>query len=502
MDKQYLITTPIPYTNASPHMGHLLEGVYNDTIARYLRRTHDGNVNLTMGLDQHGLKIYQAATKANQPIGEFVTEQGQTFVDLWQQFSVHYDSWIPTTTREHKVVAQMFWKKLASSGHIYKKSYKGLYNMYDEVFVLEKDLDTNGDLPGRPGVKPIEMEEENYFFRLTAFRDTLIDYLNRCDIRPAGVRQEMINFIQDDLQDVSFSRDKSKLPWGIPVPGDDTQVIYVWCDALVNYATGCINLETIDRWYELPVERDAIEEELWAEIREAFPIDLMYVGKDITRFHLLYWPAMLIGCGVEPPTRCIVHGHINAADGRKMSKSLGNGVVPQELVDKFGVDGTRFLILHDINLYGDTSFDWEVMRESYNSHLANNLGNLLMRVTTLIEKNFDGLIELDDAEVLFDSDIVFQKLDSLDTREALEELLKAGRLGNEALEQTKPWTLIKEGKTEEARKILTNLAGLLNQIGDVLSIFLPDTGARIREVIQEIPMKKAEVLFVKIEPEA
>jgi methionyl-tRNA synthetase len=499
--KPFVITTPIPYTNAAPHMGHLLEGVYNDTIARYFRRTQDGNVNLTMGLDQHGLKIYQAAQKVGQPIQEFVTEQGQTFVDLWKEFNVKYDSWIPTTSREHQLIAQMFWKRLAKAGFIYKKAYEGLYNMYDEVFILEKDLDENGDLPGRKGVKPTKMQEENYFFKLTAFKDQLIDYLRRTDIRPAGVKQELINFINEDLMDVSFSRDRSKLPWGIPVPGDKDQVIYVWCDALVNYATGCINLETVDRWYELEGDRDVIELELWEEINEHFPIDLMYVGKDITRFHLLYWPAMLLGCGVEPPTRCIVHGHINAADGRKMSKSLGNGVAPETLKEMFGIEGSRFIILHDINLYGDTSFDWEVMKESYNSHLANNLGNLLMRVTTLIEKNFDGLVELDDAVTLFEVDTIYKKLEGLDTRDALEEILKAGRMGNELLEQTKPWTLIKEGKMEEAKQVLTNLAKLLNDIGDVLSIFMPETGAKIREIVQEVPMVKAPVLFAKIETE-
>lgn len=480
-------------------MGHLLEGVYNDTIARFYRRVTDGNVNLTMGLDQHGLKIYQAAEKASQEILQFVTEQGNTFVDLWKQFQVQYDSWVPTTSREHYLVAQLFWKRLVANGFIYKKAYTGLYNMYDEAFVLEKDLDKNGDLPGRPGIKPIQMSEENYFFKLTAFKDTLVDYLKRTDIRPEGIKQEMINFLNEDLQDVSFSRERSKLPWGIPVPDDDNQVIYVWCDALVNYATACINLETVDRWYELPADRESIEEELWNEIRESFPVDLMYVGKDITRFHLLYWPAMLIGCGMEPPKKCLVHGHINAADGRKMSKSLGNGVSPSQLVERYGVEGTRFLILHDINLYGDTNFDWNVMDESYTAHLANNIGNLLMRVTTLIEKNFDGVIDLEEAETIFDTHSVYQKFEQLDTREALEEILKAGRKGNEMLEQAKPWTMIKEGRKEEAKKVLTDLAKLLETIGEVLSVCMPETGAYLREAVHSLPIKKAEILFKKIE---
>lgn len=480
-------------------MGHLLEGVYNDAIARYQRRLHDGQVNLTMGLDQHGLKIYQAATKAGQDIQEFVNEQGQTFVDLWKQFNVQYDTWIPTTSREHYLVASLFWKRLTENGFIYKKAYTGLYNMYDEAFILAKDLDANGDLPGRPGTKPIEMEEENYFFKLTDFKEQLLTYLRATDIQPEGVKLEMTNFLNDELFDVSFSRERNKLPWGIPVPGDKEQVMYVWCDALVNYATACVNLETVDRWYELVEDREEIEQEIWNEIRQNMPIDLMYIGKDIARFHLIYWPAMLMGVGLEAPTQVLVHGHINASDGRKMSKSLGNGVSPQELLELFGVEGSRFLILHDINLFGDTNFGWNTMVESYNSHLANNLGNLVMRVTTLVEKNFDGLIDLDDAVQLLNPESVYAAMQNNDTREALEIILKAGRAGNELLEQTKPWTLIKTGKTEEARKILTNLAGLINDIGDLMAMFLPETGFKLREIIQAIPMAKAEVLFIKIE---
>jgi methionyl-tRNA synthetase len=494
-----LITTPIPYTNAQPHLGHLLEGVFNDTIARFYRRVGDGEVNLTMGLDQHGLKIYQAAQKAGQPIEEFVAEQGKTFEHLWKQFNVQYDSWVPTTSREHQLISQLFWKRLERNGMIYKKSYKGLYNMYDEVFILEKDLDENGDLPGRPGVKPIKMEEENYFFALTKMKQDLVNYLYESDIKPQSVKKELINFLEDELQDVSFSRDKSKLPWGIPVPGDDSQVIYVWCDALVNYATACVNLETIDRWYELEALREEIEKEIWEELDQAFPVDVMYVGKDIVRFHLVYWPAMLMSVNLTPPLKTLVHGMINDGQGRKFSKSLGNGVLPQELVEKFGIDGSRFLLLHEVNITGDTAFSWPAMTEAYNSHLANNIGNLLMRVTTLCEAHFPLEIDLELAEKLVDFTPVYSLLNELNAKDALEEVLKAGRVGNELLEQTKPWTMIKNGEKEQALKVLVNLAGLLKTIGEEISMFLPQTGAQIIEAITELPMKKAVILFNKVE---
>jgi methionyl-tRNA synthetase len=496
-----LITTPIPYTNAQPHLGHLLEGVFNDTVARFYRRVGNGEVNLTMGLDQHGLKIYQAAQKAETDITQFVTEQGKTFTDLWTQFNVQYDSWVPTTSREHQLISQLFWKKLTKNGMIYKKAYTGLYNMYDEVFILEKDLDENGDLPGRPGMKPVKMEEENYFFALTKMKNEIINYIHSSDIKPESVKKELINFLEDDLQDVSFSRDKAKLPWGIPVPGDDSQVIYVWCDALVNYATACVNLETVDRWYELESLREEIEKELWEEIAQSFPIDVMYVGKDIVRFHLVYWPAMLMSVDITPPLKTLVHGMINDSQGRKFSKSLGNGVSPNELVEKFGVDGSRFLLLHEVNIIGDTAFSWQAMTEAYNSHLANNIGNLLMRVTTLCEAHFPLEIDLELAEELFDFSIVYSYLNELNVKDALEELLKAARIGNEVLEQTKPWSMIKNGEKENALKVLINLAGLLAKIGEDLSMFMPDTGAKITEAIHEIPMKKAEVLFQKVELE-
>ena len=496
----HIITTPIPYTNGRPHLGHLLEGIFNDTIARFYRRTTDGNVLLTMGLDQHGLKIYQSAKEAGIDTEIYVEQAGLTYIDLWEKYNVRYDAWVPTSSAEHKIVCGIFWKRLLHAGFIYKKSYEGLYNMFDEAFITEKDLDANGDLPGRPGVKPVMLKEENYFFKLSAFQAKIEAYLSDVRVEPEEARTEMLNFTQEGLQDISISRDAAKMPWGVPVPGDDTQVMYVWFDAVINYATACVNLETIERWKENTDLRPVIEEELFAEIQDAFPIKLTYIGKDIAKFHMIFFPAMLMGVELPPPQAFLRHGMINGKDGRKFSKSLGNGVDPKEMEVLFGVEGTRFLILHEINVLGDTNFDMAHCIDSYNAHLANNIGNLLMRVTTLIEQNFGGEVHLEDARVLYDLSSVYTKLDAWDVRGALEEILMAARTGNETLEKEQPWKMIKAGDDVGAKQILTDLAFLLKQIGEMLSIFLPETGDSIYRTITEETITKAKVLFVKVEP--
>ncbi len=494
----YYITTPIPYTNSEPHLGHLLEGVFNDTIARYYRRRYDGHVKLSMGLDQHGLKIYEKAIEQNIKPQEFVDKEGEKFIKLWDQFNVNYDTWIPTTSKKHKVVTQLIWAKLEKKGYIYKKKYKGLYCKGCEDFYAPSQLDENGNCPTHLS-KPVELDEENYFFKLSAFEDVVLNFLKTADIKPKSIVKEQTNFVKDGLQDISISRDKKRMPWGIDVPGDDSQVMYVWFEALINYLTGAVGDEEIDAWEKYPHLQKEAEIAMWEDIVEHMPIDLLYASKEISKFHFVIWPAMLSALELELPKRGLAHGMINDSEGKKFSKSLGNGVVPQELVEKVGIDGARFLILHEINIDGDTKFDWNTMLEAYNSHLSNNIGNLLMRVTTLIDKNFSGLVEIEDAEELFDFSQVYHYLENLDTRNALEEILKAGRKGNEILEQTKPWKLIKDGKTDEAKQILTNLIALLKEIGQHISIFIPTAGDKIYQSASQDIITKAEILFPKAE---
>jgi methionyl-tRNA synthetase len=658
----FLITTPIPYTNSEPHLGHLMEGVFNDSLARFYRRLRS-DVILTMGLDQHGLKIYEKAIEMGQTPEVFVTEQGKKFTQLWDRFQVKYDSFVETASPEHKVVSQIVWKTLSKQDLIYKKSYTGLYCKGCEDFYAPSQL-VDHKCPIH-GTEPVEMSEENYFFRLSSKSDVVKEHLLKAEIRPEHTRKEWLNFISEDLQDISISREKSRLPWGVAIPEDDSQVMYVWFEALINYLTAVVNLETIDRWVELPQFRDETEIEILAEIKEALPIDILYASKEIAKFHLIIFPAILSGLGFELPKTSLAHGLINDASGKKFSKSLNNGVYPQQLVDKIGVDGVRFVLLHEINLFGDTDFDWKRILEAYNSHLADNIGNLLMRVTTLVEKLLDGQIELsseveledgvadfdnllnqaEDDEIdqvnlaglilntenkilicqksemdeskggewhfldspvkkdqgvfetiyrqtqtqlnlevvkieavaplqedfidqgnlknrthffllktqgeislshqnqafkfvdrqelealildqdvskylslfdfavsegnsreksaikLFDFEPAYQELLNIDLRESLEIVLEGGRRGNEFLEQTKPWSLAKENKKEEVKLILTTLVNLLRDMSLILSIFMPDSGDLIYKQVTAERIKKAEILFPKVDIE-
>jgi methionyl-tRNA synthetase len=492
----YYITTPIPYTNSRPHLGHLLEALFTDTIARFKQRSQTDRVFLQMGVDQHGLKIYEAAQKEGKTPEVFVEEQAQNFIDLWKQFEVRYDGFVKTSSKHHASVAQLVWKKLVKKECIVKKSYTGLYCTGCEDFYAPSQL-VGGNCPVH-GTKPVEMNEENYFFTLSQFQETVAHYLKTADIRPNYIAKEYLNFIED-LQDISISREKSRLPWGVGVPGDSEQVMYVWFEALINYLTAVVDIETLEEASEFHYMEENIDA-LWDEIVKAMPIDLMYISKEIAKFHVVVFVAMLRALDLPLPQQVLAHGLINDANGKKFSKSLGNGVYPEELVEKFGVDGTRFIMLHDINIDGDTSFDWKTITESYNSHLANTIGNLLMRVTTLVATHFDGDIDIYQVyEKPYRFESVYIALENLDPKTALDEVLAGARWGNEYLEETKPWTLIKQEETEKAREVLTKLCVLLWDLSEVLSIFMPETAEIIHRIITAETIEKAPVLFQKVE---
>lgn len=492
----FYITTPIPYTNATPHLGHLLEGVFTDTIARFYARTEtDGGVFLQMGVDQHGLKIYEKSVERGVPTQQFVDQLSQKYRDMWSKYDVMYDVFVETSSQEHKIVSQLVWKKLQEKGYIYKKKYKGLYCKGCEDFYAPSQL-IDGNCPVH-GTKPIQMNEENYFFALSKFNGVITNYLQKGNIHPSFIAKEQLNFVTEGLEDVSISRDISRLPWGITVPDDNSQVMYVWFEALINYLTALVDTETIEQEIEFPGQ---FETEVWSEIRARLPIDLMYISKEIAKFHLVIFIAILSALDLPLPLRVLAHGLINDSDGRKFSKSLSNGVTPKDMENKFGTEGTRFLILHDINIDGDTSFDWGVMTESYNAHLANNIGNLLMRVTTLVEKYLDGIVDFEDInKKLYDFDQVYTHMQSLNTKLALEEVLKGARWGNEYLESKKPWVLAKEGRLEELKEVLTTLCVHIRDLAEVLSIFLPLTGEKINSIITSERITKAEPLFAKVD---
>jgi methionyl-tRNA synthetase len=493
----YYITTPIPYANGSPHLGHLLEALFVDTIARFQARTTNERVFVQMGADQHGLKVYETAVANGQTAPEYVAGVTTEFRDLWAQFGVHYDGFVETSSPAHKIVSQLVWKRLAAAGLIYKKSYVGAYCKGCEDFYAPSQL-VDGNCPIH-GTKPEEMSEENYFFKLSQFKPQILDYLAKADIKPEYIAREQANFAKE-LQDVSISREKSRLPWGVAVPGDSEQVMYVWFEALINYLTAVVDEETMEQAVEFPYLEEDAEAAIFEEIREAMPIDLMYISKEVAKFHVVVWIGLLVGLGLELPKRVLAHGLINDNLGRKFSKSLSNGVLPEELVARVGVEGTRFIMLHDINIDGDTNFDWRTVLESYNAHLANNLGNLLMRVTTLVEKNFPEGVDIYEVyEKPYSFAPVYTALADLNPKLALDEVLKGASFGNEMLENSKPWTMIKNGETEQAKKVLTELCVLLWDLSEALSIFLPEAAEKIHQAVTSEVIVKAEVLFEKVD---
>jgi methionyl-tRNA synthetase len=539
----FYITTPLPYVNGEPHLGHLLEHIFTDTIRRYRQRVESQEVFLQYGVDQHGLKIYQKAIELNQKPNDFVAKKSLEFQEIWKTYDCHSDVFIETDSQNHKLLTQIVFKKLLQKNLIYKKSYTGLYCVGCEDFYVESQLDQHGNCPIHH-TKPVEMNEENYFFRLSAFETQVRGYLtyamSKKLIEPSP--EEWVNFMAEGLSDISMSREKARMPWGIEMflpDGTDTQqVMYVWFEALQNYWTALVNPETFDKWREMPELRAVVEEEILEEIREGLPIDFMYLGKDIAKFHIIIWTAMHFAMDlagfeketteelladaeildeIDPsedidleslkfsllPQKTIVHGFINDAQGLKFSKSLGNGVLPQELLTQFGVDGTRFVMLHEVNLFVDTSFDLSRIIESYNSNLADNLGNVVMRVSTLIEKYFSGYVDVVNVEVTkLDVDIVkvYKELSNFYPQKSIQELFIQSAKINAFLENTKPWSLAKDMSANgvEVKTILTQSARVLIEIGKALSIFMPESGAKIVEIFEATKIAKAEVLFPKI----
>ena len=543
----FYITTPLPYVNGEPHLGHLLEHIFTDTIRRYRQRVETQEVFLQYGVDQHGLKIFQKALELNQKPEEFVAQKSLEFQKIWESYNCQCDAFVETNSQNHKLLTDIVFRRLLTKNLIYKKSYNGLYCIGCEDFYVQSQLDTNGNCPIHLN-KPIEMNEENYFFRLSAFETQVREYLNYAKAKnlvEPGV-DEWINFMSQGLSDISMSREKARMPWGIEMflpDGTDTeQVMYVWFEALQNYWTALVNPETFDKWREMPELRAVVEEEILAEIGDGLPIDFMYLGKDIAKFHVIIWTAMHFAMDlagferetteqlledaeieeeIDPseqldlealkfsllPQKTMVHGFINDAQGHKFSKSLNNGVLPKELFDQFGVDGTRFIMLHEVNLFGDTNFDLSRIIESYNANLADNLGNVVMRVSTLIEKYFNGYVDVENVEVTkLDVDLVkvYKELSSFYPQKSMQELFVQCAKVNAFLENTKPWSLAKDmgANGAEVKTILTQSARVLIEIGKALSIFMPESGAKIVETFEATKIVKAKVLFPKIVVEA
>ncbi|MDD5551807.1 MAG: methionine--tRNA ligase [Candidatus Pacebacteria bacterium] len=461
MKKKFYITTSIAYTNAPPHIGFALEAIQADVLARYHRLLGD-NVFFLTGTDEHGSKIERAAKEAGKTPEQFTNEISEKFQNLKDALNISNNDFIRTTDRKrHWPTVERVWKQLLGKGDIYKKKYKGLYCVGCEAFVKEKDL-VDGKCPNHQK-EPEIIEEENYFFRLSEYSKQVKEEIEKGDIKiiPETRENEILSFIDQGIEDISVSRSKEKLKWGIPVPGDPDQIIYVWFEALLNY------LYPKDRW----------------------PADVHCVGKDIFRFHALMWPAMLIALDLPRPKNILVHGFINV-NGQKMSKSLGNIVDPFELVSKYGTDAVRYFLLREIPSTEDGDFTYEKFEERYNSDLARGLGNLVARVLKLTDgdnkpriKN-DGLKrKIEEIEKNYKN-----SLENFRFNDALAEIWELISVCDKYIEQKKPW----ETKDKE---VICDLLYAISKISEFLQPFLPKTSEKILDQLKE---KRGKSLFLRI----
>src|SRR5579872_2976627 len=380
---KFYITNAIPYVNAKPHIGHALEFIQSDTVARYHKLLGD-DVLLLCGGDENAIKNVQAAEKAHEPVQEFVDKNNLLFEDLVKALNIEFDIWQKGSSEQHFKSSQKLWELCQKNGDIYKKKYKGLYCVGCELFYTREELDENGECYEHPGKPLEEVEEENYFFKLSNYTEKILDLIhsNELTIVPDFRRNEVLAFLKKGLEDISISRSNERAKnWGVPVPGDETQRMYVWFDALNIYQSG-IGFGWDEKKYEK-----------W------WPADVQVIGKGIIRFHAIYWPAFLLSAGLSLPKKLFVHEYFTV-NGQKMSKSVGNVIDPIDLINEFGKDAVRYFFLAKFSPFLDGDFSKDKFTISYNSDLANGLGNVVSRVATLcqnfeIENNSSDYHEID-----------------------------------------------------------------------------------------------------------
>ena len=469
MTQRYTITTPIYYVNGAPHVGHAYTSIAADVMARW-HRLDGHDVFFLTGTDEHGQKVEQAALAAGVDPQDFVDRVSADFGDMAQAMNVSFDDFIRTTEPRHLRACAALWRRLQQDGHIYLGAYEGWYATRDESFYGEDELVLRPDgTRAAPSGAPVEwVTEPSYFFRLSAWQDRLLAFYdaNPDFIGPPGRRNEVLSFVRQGLKDLSISR--TSFRWGVPVPGDPDHVIYVWWDALVNYITALGYPDQGPLW------------RFW-------PADLHLVGKEIIRFHAVFWPAFLLAAGIELPRRVFANGWWTA-DGEKMSKSIGNVIEPRALAAEFGVDAVRYFLLREVPFGGDGDFSRRALISRLNTELANGLGNLAQRTLPQIARNCDGRLPLrgevtaEDGALLLQADALVETLRGLIDRqalhEALEEVWKVVRAANAYIDHQAPWAL---RKTDPGRMaaVLRVLADVLRQVATVLQPFMPDSMGRL-----------------------
>lgn len=470
MSKVFYETAAIDYANAAPHIGHVYEKIICDFLARFYRL--DGyETNFVTGTDEHGEKIARAAKNAGQEPQAFVDYVSeQLFQPTYQRLLISYDDYIRTTSERHKRYVQEILRKVYEAGDIYYAEYEGLYSVGAERFVTEREL-VNGILPG-DSEPPVLRKEANYFFRMEKYRPWLVEYLSEHPdlIQPQAYRNEVLEMLKEPIGDLSISRPKSRVPWGIPIPWDENHVTYVWFDALLAYVSSLASRGLFEKFW---------------------PHAWHVIGKDILKPHAIFWPTMLKSAGLPVYKRLVVHGHILAMDGRKMGKSLGNAIDPLALLDKFGVDAVHYALLRDTTLGADSPFGEEVVLQRLNSDLANDLGNLLSRVRTMLLKYCGGVIppvsspESDIARAgVALANKVRREVEALRIHLALEEVLQYVRSLNKFINEARPWELARDpGKKRELEEALYTVVEGLRIASVLLQPALPTKAKELRAAL-------------------
>lgn len=477
MKKPLYITTTLPYVNADPHIGFAVEILQADVLARF-SRLQGRDVFFNTGTDEHGQKIWDKAHENNENVQGYVNRYAEEVRKLKSALSLSTDAFVRTTDEAHQRAAQELWQRCDAKGNIEKKKYKGLYCVGCEKYLTEKDLE-GGKCPLHPGQEPQIIEEENYFFKLSNYQNQLEEYLNNKNvIIPEHRRLEALQFVQGGLEDFSISREKERLSWGVPVPGDDSQVMYVWFDALTNY------ISTLG-W---PEDKEGNFKKFWEEGET-----LQMAGKDQVRFQSIMWQAMLMSADIKTTDGVFYHGFITS-NGQRMSKSLGNVISPYELVERYGTEATRYLLLRHVHPIEDTDITWERLDEWYTADLVNGLGNLVARVLTLSERYLEEPVQTQEpikstyTELI---DLLFPFNEYLEQTWVLIQRL------DKHITDTEPFKMVKKDSTKERGVALVRT--MLNELCIIaydLEPFMPETSEKIKDAI--LKNKKPENLFPRL----
>ncbi|MFH1112060.1 MAG: methionine--tRNA ligase [Patescibacteria group bacterium] len=468
---KYYITTPIYYVNDKPHLGHAYTTLCADVLARWHRDRGDEVFFLT-GTDEHGAKVQQAAEAAGLTPKEFADKTSQTFKQAWKILGLSHDDFIRTSQPEHQQIVQELLQKIYDRGFIYDREYEGLYCIGCEKFLQIDDL-INNVCPLHPKDKPVKQKEKNYFFKLSAFREELLNAIKqgKYQIVPEERKNEIVGKLKKGLDDVSISR--SEVSWGVPIPWDKTQTVYVWIDALVNYYSATQFIQ---------------------KAKGFWPAQVHLLGKDILWFHAVIWEAFLLAAGLDLPKVVAAHGFFTV-DGQKMSKSLGNVIDPADLIKEFGLDATRYLILSQLSFANDSDISLTRFRERYDSDLANGLGNTFSRVTNMAEK-YGVDIQVPREE--FWANQMEKDINNYSFDGALAEVVGCLREIDRQIDTTKPWIMAKGEQCNEVPRLVGNWIHGLCQVAVALEPFMPETAKIIQKALQADKITKADPLFPRL----